>query len=131
VGAHATPGSRACRLQVGQGDEHALLDGGVLDGGPPLPSDLPSELSRWFENMQRLLDLAQTAEQQRQLREMVERLLRENEGLREDINHLRSMVAHLTNDRAETVHVLRSLAAHVTAANDQVLRRSREGRSPE
>jgi regulator of replication initiation timing len=52
--------------------------------------------------MQRLLDLAQTAEQQRQLREMVERLLRENEGLREDINHLRSMVAHLTSDRAET-----------------------------
>jgi regulator of replication initiation timing len=47
--------------------------------------------------MQRLLDrLAQTAEQQRQLREVVERLVRENEGLREDINHLRSMVAHLT-----------------------------------
>ena len=97
-----------------------------------MPSDLPSELSRWFENMQRLLDgWAQTAEQQKQLHEMVKTLVRENEGLREDINHLRSMVAHLTNDRAETVHVLRSLAAHVTAANDQVLRRSREGRSPE
>ena len=82
--------------------------------------------------MQRLLDrLAQTAEQQRQLREMVERLLRENEGLREDINHLRSMVAHLKATVRRRVHVLRSLAAYVTAANDQVLRRSREGRSPE
>jgi regulator of replication initiation timing len=97
-----------------------------------LPSDLPSELSRWFENMQRLLDrLAQTAEQQKQLREMVERLVRENEGLREDINHLRSMVADLTGDRAETAQVLRNLAAYVTAVKDQVLRRSREGRSPE
>jgi len=41
--------------------------------------------------MQRLLDrLAQTAEQQKQLHEMVERLVRENEELREENNHLRN-----------------------------------------
>ena len=77
--------------------------------------------------MQRLLDrLARTAEQQKPLHEMVERLVRENEELREDINHLRNMVTHLTGERAETAQALRDLAAYVTAAKDQVLRRSRE-----
>jgi regulator of replication initiation timing len=95
-----------------------------------LPSDLPAELARWFQNMQRLLDrLAQTAEQQKQLLEMVERLVRENEELREEINHLRNMVTHLTGQRAETTQALRGLAAYVTAIKDQVLRQSREGRS--
>ena len=80
-----------------------------------MPSDLPAELARWFQNMQRLLDrLAQTAEQQKQLHEMVKTLVRENAELREEINHLRNMVT-----------------AYVTAVKDQVLRRSREGRSPE
>lgn len=95
-----------------------------------MPSDLPSELARWFQNMQRLLDrLAQTAEQQKQLHEMVERLVRENEELREEINHLRNMVTHLTGQRAETAQALRGLAAYVTAIKDQVRRQSREGRS--
>jgi hypothetical protein len=41
----------------------------------PLPSDLPSELIRWFQNVQRMLDrLAQAAERQNQLDAMVERL---------------------------------------------------------
>ncbi len=80
--------------------------------------------------MQRLLDrLAQTAEQQKQLLEMVERLVRENEELREEINHLRNMVTHLTGQRAETAQALRGLAAYVTAIKDQVRRQSREGRS--
>ncbi len=80
--------------------------------------------------MQRLLDrLAQTAEQQKPLHEMVERLVRENEELREEINHLRNMVTHLTGQRAETAQALRGLAAYVTAIKDQVLRQSREGRS--
>ena len=52
-----------------------------------MPLDLPAELIRWFENMQRLLDrLAQTAEQQKHLHEMVERLVRENEELLERTN---------------------------------------------
>jgi len=47
--------------------------------------------------MQRLLDrLAQTSEQQKKLHEMVERLVRENEELREEINNLRNIVTHLT-----------------------------------
>ena len=97
-----------------------------------MPSDLPSELSRWFENMQRLLDgWAQTAEQQKQLHEMVKTLVRENAGLREEINHLRNMVTRLTGERAETAQALRDLAAYVTAVKNHVLRRSREGRSPE
>ena len=95
-----------------------------------MPSDLPSELIRWFENMQRLLDrLAQTAAQQKQLHERVERLVRENEELREEINSLQNMVTHLTGQRAETAQALRGLAAYVTASKDQVLRQSREGRS--
>ena len=82
--------------------------------------------------MQRLLDrLAKTAEQQKQLQEIVERLVRENEELREEISRLRNMVAHLTSQRAETAQALRGLAAYVTAVNDQVLRQSREGRSSE
>ena len=97
-----------------------------------MPSDLPSELARWFENMQRLLDrLAQTAEQQKQLHEAVERLIRENEGLREEINNLRNMVTHLTGQRAETAQALRGLVAYVTAVKDQVLRQSRDGSSSE
>ena len=97
-----------------------------------MPSDLPAELIRWFENMQRLLDrLGQTAEQQKQLHEMVERLVRENEELREEINSLQNMVTHLTGQRAETAQALESLAAYVAAVKDQVLRQSREGRSSE
>ena len=82
--------------------------------------------------MQRLLDrLAQTSEQQKQLHEMVERLVRENEELREEINNLRNIVTHLTGQRAETAQALRGLAANVTAAKDRVLRQSREGGSSE
>ena len=97
-----------------------------------MPSDLPSELIRWLENMERLLDrLAQSGAQQKQLHEMVERLVRENEELREEINSLQNMVTHLTGQRAETAQALRDLAAYVTAVKDQVLRQSREGRSSE
>ncbi len=97
-----------------------------------MPSNLPSELARWFENMQRLLDrLAQTSEQQKKLHEMVERLVRENEELREEINNLRNIVTHLTGQRAETAQALRGLAANVTAVKDRVLRQSREGSSSE
>jgi len=82
--------------------------------------------------MQRLLDrLAQTSEQQKKLREMVERLVRENEELREEINNLRNIVTHLTGQRAETAQALRGLAANVTAVKDRVLRQSREGSSSE
>ena len=97
-----------------------------------MPSDLPSELIRWLENMERLLDrLAQAGAQQKQLHEMVERLVRENEELREEINSLQNMVTHLTGQRAETAQALESLAAYVAAVKDQVLRQSREGRSSE
>ena len=93
-----------------------------------MPSDLPSELSRWFQNMQRMLDrLAQAGEQQGQLQAMVGTLLRENEELREELANLRTMVARLADQRAETAQALRGLAAYVTAVNDQVLRQSREG----
>jgi regulator of replication initiation timing len=82
--------------------------------------------------MQRLLERwAQTAEQQKQLLEMVKTLVRENEELREELNHLRDLVTHLTDERAETAQAVRDLAAYVTAVKDQVLRRSREGRSSE
>jgi regulator of replication initiation timing len=55
-----------------------------------LPSDLPSELIRWFQNVQRILDrLAQAAERQNQLDAMVERLVRENGELREEMDNLR------------------------------------------
>ncbi len=82
--------------------------------------------------MQRLLDgWAQTAEQQKQLREMLKTLVHENEGLREELHHLRAMVTHLTGQRAETAQTVRDLAAYVAAVKDQVLRRSREGRPSE
>jgi regulator of replication initiation timing len=82
--------------------------------------------------MERLLDwLAQSGAQQKQLHEMVERLVRENEELREEITHLRNRVTHLTGQRAETAQALESLAAYVAAVKDQVLRQSREGRSSE
>ncbi len=62
--------------------------------------------------MQRLLaGWAQTAEQQKQLHEMVKTLVCENAGLREEISHLRNMVTHLTGERAETAQALRDLAA--------------------
>ena len=41
----------------------------------PLPSDLPSELIRWFQNVQRMLDrLAPAAERQNQLGELREEM---------------------------------------------------------
>ena len=93
-----------------------------------MPSDLPSELSRWFQNMQRMLDrLAQAAEQQNQLQATVARLVRENEELREEMETLRNMVARLTGQRAETARSLRALAAYVAAVKDRVLRQSGEG----
>ena len=97
-----------------------------------LPSDLPSELLRWFTNMQRTLDrLAQTAEQQDKLQAMVARLIRENGELREEMDNLRNMVTRLSDQRAETAQALRDLAAYVTAVKDEVMRRSREGGSAE
>ena len=97
-----------------------------------MPSDLPSELIRWFQNMQRMLDrLAQTAEQQNELHAMVARLVRENGELRAEMDNLRNMVTRLTGQRAETAQALRGLAAYVTAAKDEVMRRSREGTSSE
>ena len=97
-----------------------------------MPSDLPSELIRWFQNMQRMLDrLAQTAEQQNELHVMVARLVRENEELRGEIDNLRNVVIRLTDRRAETAQALRGLAAYATAVNDEVMRRSREGTSSE
>jgi ABC-type transporter Mla subunit MlaD len=82
--------------------------------------------------MQRMLDrLAQTAEQQSQLQAMVGSLLRENEELREELAHLRTMVTRLTDQRAGTAQALRGLAAYVTAVNDQVRRQSRERTSSE
>ena len=97
-----------------------------------MPSDLPSELIRWFQNMQRALDrLAQTAEQQNKLHTMVARLVRENGELRDELDNLRNIVTHLTDQRAETAQALRGLAAYVTAVRDEVMRRSREGRSGE
>ena len=97
-----------------------------------MPSDLPSELARWFQNTQRLLDrFAETAEQQKQLHAMVANLVCENEELREEINNLRNMVTRLTGQRAEMAQALRGLAAYVTAVKDHVLRQSREGTSSE
>jgi regulator of replication initiation timing len=97
-----------------------------------MPSDLPSELIRWFQNMQRMLDrLAQTAEQQNELHAMVARLVRENGELREEMDTLRDMVTRLTAQRAETAQALRGLAAYVTAIKDDVMRRSGEGPSAE
>jgi ABC-type transporter Mla subunit MlaD len=97
-----------------------------------LPSDLPSELIRWFQNMQRALDrLAQTAEQQNKLHATVARLIRENGELREEMDNLRNMVTRLTEQRAETAQALRGLTAYVTAVRDEVMRRSSEGRSSE
>jgi ABC-type transporter Mla subunit MlaD len=94
----------------------------------PLPSDLPSELARWFQNMQRMLDrLAQAAEQQNQLHATVARLVRENEELREEMENLRNMVTRLTNQRAETRQTLRGLAAYVSAVKDRVLRQPGDG----
>jgi len=98
----------------------------------PLPSDLPSELIRWFQNMQRTLDrLAQVTEQQNKLHAMVARLVRENGELREEMDNLRNMVIRLTDQRAETAQALRGLTAYVTAVRDEVMRRSREGTSSE
>ena len=97
-----------------------------------MPSDLPSELIRWFQNVQRMLDrLAQAAERQNQLDAMVERLVRENGELREEMDNLRNMVIRLTGQRAETAQALRGLTAYVTAVRDEVMRRSREGTSSE
>jgi regulator of replication initiation timing len=97
-----------------------------------LPSDLPSELIRWFQNMQRTLDrLAQITEQQNKLHAMVARLVRENGELREEMDNLRNMVIRLTGQRAETARALRGLTAYVTAVRDEVMRRSREGTSSE
>ena len=97
-----------------------------------MPSDLPSELIRWFQNVQRMLDrLAQAAERQNQLDAMVERLVRENGELREEMDNLRNMVTRLTEQRAETARALGSMAAHVAAVKDEVMRRSREGTSSE
>ena len=71
-------------------------------GKAPLPSDLSSELVRWFQNMQRVLDrLAEREEQQNELHAAVARLLLENEELREEMEDLRNMVIRLTNQRAE------------------------------
>lgn len=79
-------------------------------------SDLPSELIRWFQNVQRMLDrLAQAAERQNQLDAMDERLVRENGELREEMDDLRNMVTRLTEQRAETARALEGLAAYVTA----------------
>lgn len=95
-----------------------------------MPSDLPSELIRWFQNMQRALDrLAQTAEQQNKLHAMVARLIRENGELREEMDNLRNMVTRLTDQRAETAQALRGLTAYVTAVRDEVMRRFREATS--
>ncbi len=97
-----------------------------------MPSDLPSELTRWFQNMERLLDrLAQTAEQQNELHAVVARLVRENEELRAETHNLQNMVTRLTSQRAETTEALRGLVAYVTAVKDQALRQSREGTSSE
>jgi len=99
----------------------------LLRSREPLPSDLPSELGRWFQNMQRLLDrLAQTAEQQAELHATVARLVRENAELREGTENLQKMVTRLTDQRAEAAQTLRALAAYVTAVRDQVLRQSGE-----
>lgn len=93
-----------------------------------MPSDLSSELVRWFQNMQRVLDrLAEREEQQNQLHAAVARLLLENEELREEMEDLRNMVIRLTNQRAETAQTLRDLAAYVSAVKDQVRRQSGEG----
>ena len=97
-----------------------------------MPSDLPSELIRWFQNVQRMLDrLAQAAERQNQLDAMVERLVRENGELREEMDNLRNMVTRLTEQRAETARALGSLVAYVAAVKDEVMRRSSEGTSSE
>lgn len=97
-----------------------------------MPSDLPSELIRWFQNMQRMLDrLAQAAERQNQLDAMVERLVRENGELREAMDNLRNTVIRLTEQRAKTAQALGSLAAYVAAVKDEVMRRSREVTSSE
>jgi chromosome segregation ATPase len=93
-----------------------------------LPSDLSSELVRWFQNMQRVLDrLAEREEQQNELHAAVARLLLENEELREEMEDLRNMVIRLTNQRAETAQTLRDLAAYVSAVKNQILRQSGEG----
>lgn len=97
-----------------------------------MPSDVPSEFTRWFQNMQRMLDrLAQMAERQNDLQAMIASLVRENGELREEVESLRYMVTRLTDQRAETVQALRGLAAYVTAVQEEVTRRSREGTSAE
>ncbi len=93
-----------------------------------MPSDLSSELVRWFQNTQRVLDrLAEREEQQNELHAAVARLLLENEELREEMEDLRNMVIRLTNQRAETAQTLRDLAAYVSAVKDRMRRRSGEG----
>ena len=92
-----------------------------------MPSDLSSELVRWFQNTQRVLDrLAERAEQQNELHAAVARLLLENEELREEMENLRSTVIRLTTQRAETAQTLRDLAAYVSAVKDEMRRRSGE-----
>ena len=93
-----------------------------------MPSDLSSELVRWFQNTQRVLDrLAERAEQQNELHAAVARLLLENEELREEMEDLRNMVIRLTNQRAETAQTLLDLAAYVSAVKDRMRRQSGEG----
>ena len=58
---------------------------------------------------------------------MVERLVRENGELREEMDNLRNMVTRLTEQRAETARALGSLVAYVAAVKDEVMRRSSEG----
>lgn len=92
-----------------------------------MPSDLSSELVRWFQNTQRVLDrLAERAEQQNELHAAVARLLLENEELREEMEDLRNVVIRLTTQRAETAQTLRDLAAYVSAVKDEMRRRSGE-----
>ena len=95
-----------------------------------MPSDLPAELIRWFQNMQRALDrVAQTVEQQNKLHAMVARLVLAKLPVLPD--NLRNTVIRLSDQRAETAQALRGLIAYVTALRDEVMRRSREGTSSE
>jgi type II secretory pathway component PulJ len=69
-----------------------------------VPSNLRAEITRWFENTQRLVDrLAEAAQQQEQLEVRVAALERDNEQLRREVDELRT-------ERAGVAEVLRALA---------------------
>lgn len=69
-----------------------------------MDSSVSSEIARWFEHTQRLLEkLAETARRHEQLEALVGALERDNEQLRRELEELRA-------ERANVAEILRDLA---------------------